>query len=318
MWPLFRVSHRIDSIIFSDVWLSRGGVAALLTYLLSMDIPNIRCFTFGSPSCVSKDIAESLDQYVTSVVLHDDIVSRVTPQSIRLLLKELISFRKHVNQHLHQDMKDVLERAGTLWSPRWRDVHPQEPKVEQQQSVDVSSDDVFLLVDRDKDDNFITSQIKVEFDEIDKIAMDALVDLWIPGRILHIYAHCGQYKAMLVPRNFTSLRKIEVQGNIFNDHAGTSIINALHEIIAVRNAISTPLPWQPFDSTEVCACCKNKFTWHSTFRGKIQEYREMHNCRCCGLLVCTPCSEKRYPITKFGLIFPSRICDLCVSRGNFH
>ena len=80
-----------------------GAVAALLCHLLRGHlllpptpsdgtnegdgrdiIPDIRCITYGCPSSMCDRLADSMTGYVTSVVLHDDVVSRITPESIRL------------------------------------------------------------------------------------------------------------------------------------------------------------------------------------------------------------------------------------------
>ncbi len=78
-----------------------------------------------------------------------------------------------------------------------------------------------------------------------------------------------------------------------------------------------PPPWEPFDTRDSCFCCGNSFTWHSTFRGDAQEYRERYNCRHCGRLVCGPCSSEKRPVPKWGMIFPRRVCDLCINEGDF-
>ncbi len=67
-----------------------GAVAAMLTYLL-MSVKkwsrplDIKCVTYGCPSCVDATIADLLAEkgVVISAVLHDDVISRITPQSIR-------------------------------------------------------------------------------------------------------------------------------------------------------------------------------------------------------------------------------------------
>ena len=46
-------------------------------------LPTFRCVTYGCPSSMCARLAEKMNGYVTSVVLHDDIISRITPQSIR-------------------------------------------------------------------------------------------------------------------------------------------------------------------------------------------------------------------------------------------
>ena len=81
-----------------------GAVAALLCHLLrghlllsptpshnattttaseTSTTPDIRCITYGCPSSMCDRLADSMTGYVTSVVLHDDVVSRITPESIR-------------------------------------------------------------------------------------------------------------------------------------------------------------------------------------------------------------------------------------------
>lgn len=60
-----------------------GAVAALMTYMLQSAVPNVNCVTYGCPSCVDAATSDLLKERVLSVVLHDDVISRITPQSIR-------------------------------------------------------------------------------------------------------------------------------------------------------------------------------------------------------------------------------------------
>lgn len=61
-----------------------GAVAALVTYMLrSIDLENIHCFAYGVPPFVDDATADEMKTFVTSVVLHDDFIARVTPASIR-------------------------------------------------------------------------------------------------------------------------------------------------------------------------------------------------------------------------------------------
>lgn len=70
-----------------------GGVAALFTTLLKerFRLPDdrIHCYAFGSPACVNDNLAAKCENNVTAVVLHDDLVPRIGPSSVRLLLKVL-------------------------------------------------------------------------------------------------------------------------------------------------------------------------------------------------------------------------------------
>jgi hypothetical protein len=59
--------------------------------------------------------------FVTTVVLHDDVVPRLTPTSIRGLLKHLLHIRETwVRAHLADDLMAITERAKSAWAPRWR------------------------------------------------------------------------------------------------------------------------------------------------------------------------------------------------------
>ena len=70
-------------------------------------------------------------------------------------------------------------------------------------------------------------------------------------------------------------------------------------------------------NTDVCECCHSLFTWHSTFSGEAQEYRERYNCRQCGSLVCGPCSMQRHAVPRIGLLAPQRLCDTCFFKGDY-
>ena len=272
-----------------------GAVAALLTFLLMDYAPGATCVTYGCPSCVDASIADSLRGRVVNIVLHDDVISRITPQSIRGLMKEILVFRSQVFRHLEQDWADVIARASSLWTPRWRG----EPAGggatcgDEAPSPIGSSDDA-VMVDEEQ-----------------------IAQLWLPGRVVHLYSHRGCYRAAEVPRSFPSLRRIEVQGHMFSDHWGDNVFEALLQARAVSRARAQAPLWVPFDSSSSCQACGSSFTWHSTFQGEAQEYRERYNCRSCGALVCGPCSQQRRAIPRIGLISPVRICDSCFYRGDF-
>lgn len=116
-----------------------GGVASLMAVLILRDmkqIPEIRyqldeseghnnflrVYAFGTPSCVDEKLANFVESFVTTVVLHDDVVPRLTPASCRGLLKHLLHIRETwVKEHLSDDIMAITERAKTAWAPRWRE-----------------------------------------------------------------------------------------------------------------------------------------------------------------------------------------------------
>ena len=325
---------------------------------------------YGCPSFVDAATADVLKESVLSIVLHDDIIPRVTPQSIRVLMKELMTFREKVFKYIKQDWGDVIARAESLWKPRARyeadlqDVDLFKMKVAYTQkpghSTAVTGDENLKTIKmKDLDDHFddeghvdvdenadgdsnmecidqqrdskdpqlppalqlIFSSTQAHSDhDIDPSVLveeDELISLWQPGRIVHIYSHRGIYLASEVSRDIPDLRRIEIQGNLFNDHASKNIFEALLEVRSVRQSQHNPPPWVAYNALKGCQVCGDAFTWHSTFRGEAQEYRERYNCRNCGGLVCGPCSERRQIIPRIGLINPSRICDRCFYKGDF-
>jgi hypothetical protein len=81
----------------------------------------LRVYAYGTPSCVDAKLAESVDSFVTTVVLHDDVFPRLTPTSCRGLLKHLLHIRETwVKIHMQDDLRAVGERAKTVWAPKFR------------------------------------------------------------------------------------------------------------------------------------------------------------------------------------------------------
>lgn len=81
-------------------------------------------------------------------------------------------------------------------------------------------------------------------------------EMFVPGRIVHIYTHRGVYKASEPSRKFPCLRKISMQGNMLLDHAATAYFDALCEVVDVRKAQDAPPVWQSFSDSDICSCCE--------------------------------------------------------------
>lgn len=113
-----------------------GGVAVLLGILMLKHIDKqypeffkaaiddedfLRVYGYGTPSCVDASLADSSRTFVTNVVLHDDVVPRLTPTSIRSLLKHLLYIRETwVKTHLSDDLNAITVRAYHVWPTRLR------------------------------------------------------------------------------------------------------------------------------------------------------------------------------------------------------
>ena len=66
-----------------------AGTAALAAAILKRDIPATRCVAFATPPCLELDAAESCAPFLTSVVLHDDVVSRASLANVQDLRARL-------------------------------------------------------------------------------------------------------------------------------------------------------------------------------------------------------------------------------------
>ena len=166
-------------------------------------------------------------------------------------MRELLVFREQVFRHLRQDWTDVILRARDLWSPKTRvrddasdllgpkqGPRPLSPSPATATSTSNSgqenrSDDSASRSVRDQaqavdDDRDECSDAAVVVEDAER--GEWIPSLWLPGRILHIYSHLGQYRVAKVPRSLPTLRKIEIQGNIFTDHVSQTIFDALLEV----------------------------------------------------------------------------------------
>eukprot|EP00903_Cladosiphon_okamuranus_P008039 g7754.t1 len=449
-----------------------GGVAALLGVLLKDAIPDVRVVGFATPACADVGVSRLCEGLCTSVVLHDDVVPRVTPHAVRALLKDLLCTKEGWVKHLYNDWDAVVGRAKGLWAPRWRTAAVGATAAENASgtaltALDTETADAAATVGergagvagqsddevsgganldgREEEDEWggrgsptkvvVTSQdgrdgsgggeetvvvqagggeagqgkrrwhrgawsavdIRSVQSRLSRIVDDTsarirsnivkdtestsahpapvpprpagsgpsdgatdtatgtgaisdpatgeegqgggggggssglgseeeeeeeaevveelpLPELYVPGRIVHIYSQRGVYRATEVPRDHDTLRTIPMYGNMLQDHASLSYFDALEEIAAVREAEAKGefMPeWAPFSESEVCQLCKADFSWASTSKSEAQRARDKHNCRMCGLLVCDPCSNHRKPLPRVGVLEACRVCDRC-------
>lgn len=177
----------------------------------------------------------------------------------RQLMRELLLFRSQVFRHLEQDWRDVTARVGSLWSPRWRDsvrsvphhapplAVTAKPTLQddtsnsssilscQQTAVEATSSSGRCLSETAGGEAEGTdnegSEVMVGSDT------DSIAELWLPGRLLHLYSYRGQYRVSPLHRTYPSLRRIEVQGNLFADHTSEDIFDALLEVIDYRSLL---------------------------------------------------------------------------------
>lgn len=166
----------------------------------------------------------------------------------RQLMKELMIFREQVFRHLSQDWSDAVERAGNLWSPRWREAHmirptppiPQRPNNNGRSASSSSSGSTDSTTNQSNTAATphpatpaaaVATNVFPEEPEVLLVSETAMPELWLPGRLLHLHSYRGVFRASYVPRNFPTLRRIELQGNMFADHRSGCIFDGLLEVL---------------------------------------------------------------------------------------
>ena len=363
-----------------------GSVAVLLGVLVYKDLLDLagkdtfdsidevdaplRVYSYGTPSCVDLPLAEAVESFVTTVVLHDDVVPRLTPVSCRGLLKHLLHIRETwVKEHLRDDIRAFTDRARTAWAPRWRPgftlsaktsvklkryyrkhIHygktqlrfvkdrlvgddaatctsksqiiqqendfPDSPSCISTQnrlnsaaackepeatlvidflggmttpceSLVIDDEEYFdpnarLLDACDSDSKATDDILNQSRDYVDDVTANSqasetlqvnedenppnvdcneipgtvfleevpLPQMFIPGKIIHLYSHRGVFRAAFVPRAFRDLRRISLAGNMLSDHKTKSYFDALTEVANVRKAPENPPQWTAFDEDD--------------------------------------------------------------------
>lgn len=98
------------------------GLAIKNDELQCLDLDDVlRVYSYGSPACVDANLSDFCQSYVTNCVCHDDVIPRLTPTSIRGLLKHLLYIKSTwVNKNLSDDLLAITRRVKTGWAPKLR------------------------------------------------------------------------------------------------------------------------------------------------------------------------------------------------------
>ncbi|ETW07375.1 hypothetical protein, variant 2 [Aphanomyces invadans] len=95
-----------------------AGTAALLAHLWSSVIPRMHCIAFAPPACLTLDLAQACESHVTSVILGDDCVPRLSGANLVTLLDEVEQFevstalKAMVAEELQAKAKQTQDSAG--------------------------------------------------------------------------------------------------------------------------------------------------------------------------------------------------------------
>jgi len=110
--------HPDYSIIFTGHSLG-AGVASLIAMIWNdeFSMQNMHCYAFAPPSIVSIDLAMRSKTFITTVVVNDDIVPRLSQESMKemkVLIKHMFSQSQSLSERLFQivSVGNALGSAG--------------------------------------------------------------------------------------------------------------------------------------------------------------------------------------------------------------
>jgi len=163
-----------------------------------------------------------------------------------------------------------------------------------------------------KDDDIVEPEEIIE-DEGEKIDPSD-VKLYPPGKVLHLYRHCGARRAFWITRKHPSLHRIEVMYGLMKDHSGDSYREGIEEALAFARG-ARPVAWKPFSEVPKCSCCEADFHWASVLASEPHRLQARNHCHSCGDVVCDGCSQRKRPLPHLGVMREVRTCDRCFLRG---
>jgi pimeloyl-ACP methyl ester carboxylesterase len=156
------------------------------------------------------------------------------------------------------------------------------------------------------------AEAELEPDEPDAPETDDPAEVWMypPGRLVHLYRHCGVRRAVWIKRSHPTLHHIEVLTGIADGHKSIAYKQSLEEA-RMRAQGATPAQWKPFGEVYRCACCNSDFAWASVLRSEPHRLQSRHHCHSCGDVVCDGCSQNKRPLPRAGIMREVRVCDRC-------
>eukprot|EP00611_Tribonema_gayanum_P020674 TRINITY_DN381_c0_g1_i6.p1 TRINITY_DN381_c0_g1~~TRINITY_DN381_c0_g1_i6.p1 ORF type:complete len:843 (-),score=264.35 TRINITY_DN381_c0_g1_i6:511-2757(-) len=118
--PMLQLLHLTGHKIILTGHSLGAGVSSLLGALLRPVFPDVLVLGLATPACCSAQLADSCRDFVTTVVLHDDVIPRLTPGNVGGLLVELTNEEKEWEGNFSEDWNAVVARAKGFWAPRYR------------------------------------------------------------------------------------------------------------------------------------------------------------------------------------------------------
>jgi len=152
-----------------------GGCAQVLSLMLRPSFPSLRCYAFEPPGCILDEVlSEDCNEWITSIVRHEDLVPRVTQPNLESLRDEFF---------------DVVARIKVPKIKAFHDVRSPCPE------SNLGTRNAAILCPKgeiDRDTVFYQKVQKFRSERAAKnLTGDVSVKLYIPGRIIHLVDTLG-------------------------------------------------------------------------------------------------------------------------------
>ncbi|VDN02024.1 unnamed protein product [Thelazia callipaeda] len=218
-----KMSHPDYAIVVCGHSLG-AGVAALLTLLLKQTFDPIRCYAYSPPGCViSSNAVKETEKFVFSLYIGDDIVPRLSFQTVLKLKYDVIRSLASTNLPKYKILLRGLYRL--CFSSPWQ---PERSSMNADDTV-VNINDRLPLV-------FYNPMMTMD-DAIDQGNANSLAERWTrrriklfpPGRLLHVWVVDKKDKTICKQwTHYSSLREIKLSSAVISDHLPYRVWNVLN------------------------------------------------------------------------------------------
>ncbi|RRT41803.1 hypothetical protein B296_00057529 [Ensete ventricosum] len=217
-----------------------GAAAALLAIMLrkqaadklGFDPDIVSAVGFGTPPCVSKELAENCASYVTTVVLQDDIIPRLS----------IVSLTRLRNEILETDWMSVLGKED------WKGIVDLVTNAKQVVSSvqDVARKVTYFAKLRnpsnssaiEEKDSVASMKLNTDAKAIVE-QQEALPELFVPGTIYYLKRNVDDIDGCKKSESYSlwerypdqNFRRIMISGNLISDHRCDSHYCALRDVL---------------------------------------------------------------------------------------
>jgi sn1-specific diacylglycerol lipase len=201
-----------------------AGCAALLSFMLRSKYPDLKCLCFSPPGCtLSKNMADSCKEYLTTYVLDDDIIPRLSLQSLERLRDDVLEMIARVK----------VTKREAICARRSCSAETNNMLLHRQESIPPST-----FCEQLADFRSHNEQRKSERTMLD-------IPLYPPGNIVHLVGtgetsscplscktgHGNPYTARWIEAS--DLGEVIISSHLLADHDPLHVLNELERIAAV-------------------------------------------------------------------------------------